>query len=54
MESSNSKLTLLLGTDLFSLSGTNFAEVVTNNERGCHSITVEVVLRVPGNGLNYF
>ena len=42
MESSDSKLALLLETDLFSLNGTNFREVVTNNERGCRSITVEV------------
>ena len=42
MESSDSKLALLLGTDLFSLNGTNFREVATNNERGCCSIIVEV------------
>ena len=42
MESSDSKLALLLGTNLFSLKCTNFRELATNNERGCRSITVEV------------
>ena len=42
MESSNSKLALLLGTDLFSLKSTDFQEVATNNKRRCRFITIEV------------
>ena len=45
MESSDSKLALLLVTDLFSLNGMNFEKVVTNNELECYSITVEVSLK---------
>ena len=42
IELSNSKLALLLGTDLFSLNRANFSEVATNIEGGYHSIAVEV------------
>ena len=42
MESSDSKLALLVGTDLFSLNGKKFRKVATNNEGGYHSITVKV------------
>ena len=41
IESNDSKLELLLGTDLFSLHGTNFCKVATNNEGGCCPITIE-------------
>ena len=45
MESSDSKLALLVGTDLFSFNGKIFCKVATNNEGGCHSITVKVGLK---------
>ena len=48
MESSNSKLPLLLGMDLLSLNSTNFHDVATNNEVKYHSITVEVVPKGSG------
>ena len=43
MKSNDSKLALLLGTELFSLNCTNFREKSTNNEGGYWSIRVEVV-----------
>ena len=42
MESSDSKLALILGTDVFSLSDMNFHKVVTDNKGRCCSITVVV------------
>ena len=48
MKSNDSKLALLLGTELFSLNGTNFRKKATNNERKCWSIRVEVVPKGSG------
>ena len=42
MESSNFKLALLLGPNLFFLNSTNFHEVVNNNGEVFHFITIEV------------
>ena len=42
MESSDSKLSLLLETDLFSFTGEQFKEVAAHNESGYRSIMVEI------------
>ena len=42
MESSDFKLALQLGTDLFSLNGMDFQRVVTKNKVGYCFITVEI------------
>ena len=42
MDLNDSKLSLLMGTNLFSLNGTNSREVATNYKGGCRSIIDKV------------